>query len=221
MAKEKTTVKATPATETKATASKSAAKTAPTAKPATKAAPAAKAAPATKAAPKAAIKPAVKVTPAPKAASAKPAPAAPASSETVLVAGNPDAPHGKFVIKRTDNANFVFRLFAANQRVLAVTAGFYASLSACKGGIQSLIKNAATAPIEDQTLKNVTEQKCPKWVIFTDKSGDARLRLYAANGNMVAISNDGYKSNSAAKKGIDAIARAAQGADIVRNDDLW
>lgn len=184
MAKEKTTVNATPATKT---------------------APAAKAAPSAKAA----IKPAAKVAP------------APVSTETVLIEGNPDAPHGKFVIKRTDNANFVFRLFAANQRVLAVTAGFYTSLSACKSGIQSLMKNAATAPVEDQTLKNVKEQKCPKWVIFTDKSGDSRLRLYAANGNMVAISNDGYKSNSAAKKGIEAIARAAQGADVVRNDDLW
>ncbi|MCM1305788.1 MAG: DUF1508 domain-containing protein [Bacteroides sp.] len=169
-------------------------------------------------APKATAKPA----PAPKAAAAKPAPApAPASAETVIVEGTPGVPHGKFVIKRTDNANFVFRLFAANKKVLAVTAGFYASLSACKSGIQSVINNAASAPIEDQTLKNVKEQKCPKWVIYTDKSGDSRLRLIASNGNMVAISNDGYKSKDAAKKGIDAIARAAQGADIVRNDDLW
>lgn len=143
------------------------------------------------------------------------------STETVLVEGAQGVPHGKFVIKRTDNNNFVFKLFSSNRRVVAVSAGFYSSLSACKSGIQSVINNAGIAPIEDQTLKNVVEQKCPKWIIFNDKRGEVRLRLIASNGNMVASTNDGYLSKDAAKKGIDAIARAAQGADIVRNDDLW
>lgn len=157
----------------------------------------------------------VKATPETKTAKAAPV-------EKVLVEGNPDAPHGKFVIKRTDNDNFVFKLFSANKKVVAVSAGFYASLSACKSGIQSVINNSGEdLPIEDQTLKKVQEQKNPKWVIFTDKRGEFRLRLIASNGNMVAATNDGYTSKDSAKKGIDAIARAAQGADIVRNDDLW
>jgi len=141
--------------------------------------------------------------------------------ETVIVEGDPNNPHGKFVIKRTDNNNFVFKLFSANKRVVAISAGAYASLSSCKSGIQSVINNAANAPIEDQTLKNVTEQKCPKWVVYQDKREEYRLRLIASNGNMVAMTNDGYTNKDSAKKGIDAIARAAQGADIVRNDDLW
>ncbi len=143
------------------------------------------------------------------------------SGETVIVEGTQGVPHGKFVIKRTDNDNFVFKLFSSNRRVVAVAAGQYSSLGACKIGIQSVINNAATAPIEDQTLKNVVEQKCPKWIIYNDKRGEVRLRLISANGNMVAATNDGYLSKDAAKKGIEAIARAAQGADIVRNDDLW
>ena len=143
------------------------------------------------------------------------------SGETVIVEGTQGVPHGKFVIKRTDNDNFVFKLFSSNRRVVAVAAGQYSSLGACKVGIQSVINNAATAPIEDQTLKNVVEQKCPKWIIYNDKRGEVRLRLISANGNMVAATNDGYLSKDAAKKGIEAIARAAQGADIVRNDDLW
>ena len=142
-------------------------------------------------------------------------------TETVIVEGTQGVPHGKFVIKRTDNDNFVFKLFSSNRRVVAVAAGQYTSLGACKIGIQSVINNAATAPIEDQTLKNVVEQKCPKWIIYNDKRGEVRLRLISANGNMVAATNDGYLSKDAAKKGIEAIARAAQGADIVRNDDLW
>ncbi len=151
----------------------------------------------------------------------KATPATKKATETVIIEGAQGVPHGKFVIKRTDNDNFVFKLFSANNKVVAISAGFYTSLSACKSGIQSVINNAAVAPIEDQTLKNIKEQKCPKWIIYNDKREEVRLRLIATNGNMVATTNDGYLSKDAAKKGIDAIARAAQGADVVRNDDLW
>ena len=151
----------------------------------------------------------------------KATPATKKATETVIIEGAQGVPHGKFVIKRTDKDNFVFKLFSANNKVVAISAGFYTSLSACKSGIQSVINNAAVAPIEDQTLKNIKEQKCPKWIIYNDKREEVRLRLIATNGNMVATTNDGYLSKDAAKKGIDAIARAAQGAEVVRNDDLW
>lgn len=203
MAKEKTPVKATPAKATAKPAEKPATKA--TAKPAEK--------PVAKAPAKTAEKPVAK-------APAK-APAKPASTEKVLVEGAQGVPHGKFVIKCTDAKNFVFKLFSANSRVVAISAGYYNSLSACKTGIQSVINNAGNAPIEDRTLKKVVEQKNPKWVIFTDKRGEVRLQLLARNGEMVASTNDGYLSKDAAKKGIEAIARAAENADIVRNDDLW
>lgn len=142
--------------------------------------------------------------------------------EKVLIEGDESKPqHGKFVIKKTDKGNFVYKLFSSNKRVVAVPGGAYKDLTACKGGIQSVINNAATAPIEDQTLKKPVEQKCPKWEIYLDNKGEFRLRLIASNGNVVAITNDGYTGKDAAKKGIDAIARAAQGASVVRNDDLW
>ncbi|MDE6302800.1 MAG: YegP family protein, partial [Clostridia bacterium] len=121
---------------------------------------------------------------------------------------------------RTDSDNFVFKLFSYNKRVVVTATDKYSSLGACKNGIQSIINNSATAPIEDQTLKKIVPQKCPKWIIFMDKRGEFRLRLIASNGEMVAQTNDGYLSKDAAKKGIEAIARAAKGADIVRNDDL-
>lgn len=141
--------------------------------------------------------------------------------ETVIIEGDPSTNHGKFVIKKTDKGNFVYKLYSYNHRVVAASADQYGSLATCKGGIQSVMKNAATAPIEDTTLKNVTEQKCPKWVIYEDKKGEIRFRLLASNGNNVCMTNDGYLSKDAAKKGIDAIARAAVGADVIRNDDLW
>ena len=202
--------KAAPASAKK-TAAKPAEKKAPEKKPAAKAA-TAKAAPAKKAAP--AAKPAAK--PATKAVKEETKPA-----EQVIEAGDDSAPHGRFVIKKTDKGNFVYKLYSSNYRVVAIGAGLYTSIANCKTGINSVRNNAASAPIEDQTLQKWEELKFPKWQIYTDKQGEIRLRLLASNGNIVATTNDGYLSKEAAKKGIAAIARAAKGASIVRNDDLW
>lgn len=189
------------AKETKATAKTA---KAPAAKSTAKAAPAAKTAKA-KEEPKAA-KPATK-------------PAEPA--EQVIEEGDTSAPHGKFVIKKTDNGNFVYKLYSSNHRVVAIGAGLYTSMASCKSGINSVRNNAESAPIEDQTLQKWEEKKFPKWQIYFDKKGEVRLRLLASNGNIVATTNDGYLSRDAAKKGIEAIARASKGSAIVRNDDLW
>lgn len=214
VAKDKTPAKEAkkPATKTAAkpaakTAAKPAAKTA--AKPAAKTEAPAKTAAKKPAAAKETAKPATK--PATK----------PENEEQIIEAGDASAPHGKFVIKKTDKGNFVYKLYSSNYRVVAIGAEPYSSLSACKSGIASVRNNAATAPIEDQTLQKWEELKFPKWQIYTDKKGEIRLRLLASNGNIVATTNDGYLSKEAAKKGIAAIGRAAKGSDIVRNDNLW
>ena len=220
----KTETKATARTETKA-APKAETKTAKTAAKAetkvatkadTKTAPKAEAKTATKTAAKAETKAAPK-------AEVKVAPKAEVKAET-----NAEAPvdakaayTGRFVIKKTDKGNFVFKLFSSNGRTVAIGTEPYTATASCRTGIQSVVKNAATAPIEDQTLQKVVEQKCPKWVIFADKKGEFRLRLIAPNGNSVAATNDGYTTKDAAKKGIDVIARAAKNAEIIRNDHLW
>ena len=152
---------------------------------------------------------------------AKPATKAASNAEQVIEEGDNSAPHGKFVIKKTDNGNFVYKLYSSNHRVVAIGAGLYTSIASCKSGINSVRNNAESAPIEDQTLQKWEEKKFPKWQIYFDKKGEVRLRLLASNGNIVATTNDGYLSRDAAKKGIEAIARASKGSSIVRNDDLW
>lgn len=143
-----------------------------------------------------------------------------ATPEQILAEGTGQY-HGKFVIKKTDKGNFVYKLFAYGNKCVAIGAQAYESLSGVKGGIASVSRIAATSPIENQTLKSYETLKFPKWEIYADKKGEFRLRLYAANGNLVATTNDGYLSVSAAKKGIESVARAAEGAAIVRNDNLW
>ena len=140
--------------------------------------------------------------------------------ETVLVECEGKV-HGKYVIKKTDKGNFVFKLFSSNYRVVAIGAQAYTTLGAAKIGVQSVINNAEKAPVENQTLKNYETLKFPKWEIYLDKKGEYRLRLYATNGSLIATTNDGYADISGAKNGIAAVARASKGCAIVRNDNLW
>lgn len=140
--------------------------------------------------------------------------------ETVLLEGEGKV-HGKYVIKKTDKGNFVFKLFSSNYRVVAIGAQAYTTLGAAKIGVQSIINNAEKAPIENQTLKNYETLKFPKWEIYLDKKGEYRLRLCATNGSLIATTNDGYADISGAKNGIAAVARASKGCAIVRNDNLW
>lgn len=140
--------------------------------------------------------------------------------ETVLVEGEGKV-HGKYVIKKTDKGNFVFKLFSSNYRVVAIGAQAYTTLGAAKIGVQSIINNAEKALVENQTLKNYETLKFPKWEIYLDKKGEYRLRLYATNGSLIATTNDGYADISGAKNGIAAVARASKGCAIVRNDNLW
>lgn len=140
--------------------------------------------------------------------------------ETVLLEGEGKV-HGKYVIKKTDKGNFVFKLFSSNYRVVAIGAQAYTTLGAAKIGVQSIINNAEKAPVENQMLKNYETLKFPKWEIYLDKKGEYRLRLYATNGSLIATTNDGYADISGAKNGIAAVARASKGCAIVRNDNLW
>ncbi len=142
------------------------------------------------------------------------------NDETVIVEGEGKT-HGKYVIKKTDKGNFVFKLYSSNFRVVAIGAQAYTTLGAAKIGIQSVINNAEKAPIENQTLKNYETLKFPKWEIYLDKKGEYRLRLYATNGSLIATTNDGYTDISGAKNGIAAVGRASKGCAIVRNDNLW
>lgn len=176
---------------------------------------------ATKTTAKTAAKPAKEETKAPeKEVNATKAAKPETTDEQVLQEGEGKT-HGKYVIKKTDKGNFVFKLYSSNYRVVAIGAQAYTTLGAAKIGVQSVINNAEIAPVENQTLKNYETLKFPKWEIYLDKKGEYRLRLFATNGNLIATTNDGYADISGAKNGIAAVARASKGCAIVRNDNLW
>ncbi len=119
---------------------------------------------------------------------------------------------GTFSIKKTPKGFFRFSLAAGNSQTI-LTSKNYSSLSNCRAGIETIKKNALSE-IEDQTLKKPVEKKCPKFEIYFDKADMYRYRMIAANGQNVAISEDGYATKSGCINGIKAITRAAEGADI-------
>lgn len=115
---------------------------------------------------------------------------------------------GKYVIKETATG-IKFDLKATNGIVIG-TSEVFTSKAACKNSIESVMKNAPIAPIEDQTVEEVETQKNPKFVLYTDKRGETRFKLNARNGENILASGEGYKTKAAALNGIDSVKRNAE-----------
>ena len=116
---------------------------------------------------------------------------------------------GKFVIKEV-STGVKFDLKASNGEVIA-TSEIYSSEAACKKGVESVIKNAPVAGLEDQTVEGFEKVKHPKFGMYADKKGDFRFRLKATNGEIIAV-GEGYSSKAACKNGIESVRKnAAEG----------
>ncbi len=126
---------------------------------------------------------------------------------------------GKFIIKKTPSGAFNFSLIAINKEKIAVSSQVYTTKSSCKTGMASIAKNAERCikenRIEDKTLKNPTAKTCPKFEVYFDKAGLYRYRLYATNGESIAMSEEGYKSKSGCLNGIKSVAVNAVNAEII------
>ncbi|GAT72072.1 YegP family protein [Microbacterium hydrocarbonoxydans] len=56
-----------------------------------------------------------------------------------------------------------------------------------------------------------------KFELYTDKSGEYRFRLKAGNGEVIALSSEGYASKASALNGIESIRRNAD-SEVVEVD---
>lgn len=123
---------------------------------------------------------------------------------------------GKFVIGQTKNGGFRFNLKAGNGEIIA-TSQTYKAEASCRKGIASVIKNAPIAAIEDQTVEDFAVERNPKFEVFTDKAGETRFRLKAANGQVIANS-EGYSAKKSCLNGIKSVAKNAADAKIEKED---
>ncbi len=119
---------------------------------------------------------------------------------------------GKFVIRKTATG-IKFDLKAGNGEVIA-TSEVYESEAACRNGIDSVMKNAPIAGVEDQSVEGFETEKCPKFELYVDKAGEFRFRLKARNGQVIAVS-EGYKAIASCRNGIESVKKNAVDANIV------
>lgn len=135
------------------------------------------------------------------------------TTEEVPSEDTPTAITGRFEINKSkDGKKYFFNLYASNKVGIA-TSQMYSSAQSALIGVKSVIANAQSAPIEDQSLKNYETLPFPKWIIYVDKGGKYRFHLAAANGSNVCHSQ-GYTSKASCKNGIESIIRSSRNAEI-------
>lgn len=122
---------------------------------------------------------------------------------------------GKFVIKTTKTGQ-KFDLKASNGQVIASSQN-YKSKSGIKKGINSVMKNAVIAGLEDQTKEDYEPVKNPKFEVYTDKAGEFRFRLKASNGQIIAV-GEGYTTVKNCLKGIASIRKNVVDAKIITEE---
>ena len=118
----------------------------------------------------------------------------------------------KFVI-RTVNSGIKFDLKAGNGQTIA-TSEIYTTEAACRNGIESVIKNAPVANVENQTEEGYEVLKHPKFEMYQDKAGEYRFRLKATNGQIIAVS-EGYTAKAGCLNGIESVQKNAADAEVV------
>ena len=119
---------------------------------------------------------------------------------------------GKFIIRET-TSGIKFDLKATNGQVIA-TSQVYKSIRSCKKGIESVMKNAVIAEIEDQTVEDFVPLKNPKFQVYKDKADQFRFRLNAKNGQIIAIGED-YTTLRKCLNGVASVKKNAPDAPIV------
>lgn len=119
---------------------------------------------------------------------------------------------GKFVI-RTVNTGIKFDLKATNGQVI-LTSEVYTTKAACRNGVESIMKNAPIANVEDQTVEGFETMTHPKFEMYQDKAGEFRFRLKARNGEIIGVS-EGYTSKANCVNGVESVKKNAAEAEIV------
>ncbi len=119
---------------------------------------------------------------------------------------------GTFLVKTTPTG-VKFDLKAGNGEVI-LSSEVYSSEAACTKGMNSIIKNAPIARLEDQTIEGYETAINPKFEVYKDKAGEFRFRLKARNGQVIGTS-EGYIQKHSCLNGIESVRKNAADAKIV------
>ena len=118
----------------------------------------------------------------------------------------------KFVI-RTVKSGLKFDLRAGNGQTI-LTSEVYTSEAACRKGIDSVMRNAPLAKLENHTEEGWKTVTNPKFQVYQDKAGQFRFRLRARNGEIIAVSEN-YTAKAGCLNGIESVKKNASEAEIL------
>ncbi len=93
---------------------------------------------------------------------------------------------GKFVVSEM-NGRLQFCLQEDNGTPLAASVVYKSMVGCCKG-INSVMKNAPRAHVEDRTAEQFEKQVNPKFIIYQNEDGKYQFSLCARNGETISIS---------------------------------
>lgn len=113
---------------------------------------------------------------------------------------------GKYVIARS-KSGFRFNLLALNGQIIGSSEVYTAKIS-CLTGIESVRRNAPTAPLADLSAGNAAALPCPRFELYTDRAGAYRFRLRARNGKIILV-GEGYARKDGCLKGIESVRKNA------------
>jgi large subunit ribosomal protein L21 len=151
--------------------------------------------------------PAAKAKPASRARATRKAP----TSKVEVAAGTDAAESGTkgFEIYEDKAGEWRWRLRAANDELVAMSEEGFASKASVVRSLGVVRKNVAAA--EDHmelTADDEAEDKTSKgFEIYEDKAGKWRWRLRAANGELLAIPEQGFASKAGVVKALDVVRR--------------
>ena len=117
----------------------------------------------------------------------------------------------KFVIRRVQSG-VKFDLHSGNGQTI-LTGEVYTSQAVCRKGIQSVVRNAPKAKLEDQTQAGYQTLSHPKFEMYPDKAGNYRFRLKARNGEIIAVS-ESYNAKAGCLNGIESVQKNAPEAEV-------
>ncbi len=147
--------------------------------------------------------------------------AAAASAETAEEAAVPEAPVESgsiqgFEIFEDKAGQWRWRLRASNGELVAVSEEGFASKAGVVKTLDVVRRNVAEAEdhAEAETAEDGSEVKGGKgFEIYEDNAGKWRWRLRASNGELVAVSEQGFASKSGVVKALDVVRRNAAEAE--------
>lgn len=123
---------------------------------------------------------------------------------------------GKFVIRKVP-AGFDFYLKAVNGEAIG-TSQVYSTKESCINGVESVMKSAPDAEVEDQTVNRYEQKKSPRFEIYYNKAGAFCFRLMAADGQEI-LTSQAYTAKASCHNGIRSVVENAPVADIEEEVD--